>query len=172
MTLLTPFSSASMRLYGEVSVRGMEMHLRFKLDDPQKSVLDSFVPGKWRGEEVRRSDGLWKTTCLEAFWGVPGQPGYWELNFAASSPQWNLYRFNEYREPQPPAPSSDYELLELSVGEDSLACSLRGQQAYPTLEANLCAVLRTREALHYFAAAHAATKPDFHDRKSFRLNPS
>jgi hypothetical protein len=46
----------------------------------------------------RRCDGLWQTTCLEAFWGFAGQDAYWELNLAPSG-DWNLYRLSHYRGP-------------------------------------------------------------------------
>jgi hypothetical protein len=52
-------------------------------------------------ETRRRCDGLWQTTCLEAFWGFAGQDAYWELNLAPSG-DWNLYRLNHYRGPLAP----------------------------------------------------------------------
>ncbi|MDX2236692.1 MAG: DOMON-like domain-containing protein [Hyphomonadaceae bacterium] len=43
------------------------------------------------------ADGLWKTTCFEAFLRRPGEAAYVELNFSPST-QWAAYRFDRTRE--------------------------------------------------------------------------
>src|SRR5690606_8160391 len=44
-----------------------------------------------------RKDGLWKSTCFELFAAEEGKSGYWEVN-AAPNRDWNMYRFDGYRE--------------------------------------------------------------------------
>ena len=44
-----------------------------------------------------RRDGLWQTTCFEAFLGLPGERRYWEINLAANG-DWALYGFSDYRD--------------------------------------------------------------------------
>lgn len=144
------------------------MSLRFQLSDPDGAVLDSFEPGAYAPSAFQRADGLWRTTCLEAFFALPGQPGYWELNFSPAGRSWNLYAFHSYRSPSPPVSSRDFEARRIMVGKDSLECELEGREL-TVVEASLCAVLRTRTGTHYYASRHAEEKPDFHSRESFVL---
>jgi hypothetical protein len=130
-------------------------------------------------ETRRRCDGLWQTTCLEAFWGFAGQDAYWELNLAPSG-DWNLYRLNHYRGPLAPvalaAPpwqvrrragelevAVDLDLGEVAGGDESGVAGL-------PLEVSLTAVIdQVGQGVSYWALAHTGAEPDFHRRDSFRL---
>jgi hypothetical protein len=134
-------------------------------------------------ETRRRCDGLWQTTCLEAFWGFAGQDAYWELNLAPSG-DWNLYRLNHYRGPLAPvalaAPpwqvrrragelevAVDLDLGEVAGGDESGVAGL-------PLEVSLTAVIdQVGQGVSYWALAHTGAEPDFHRRDSFglRLSP-
>ena len=128
----------------------------------------------------RRCDGLWQTTCLEAFWGFAGQDAYWELNLAPSG-DWNLYRLSHYRGPLAPvalaaAPpwqvrrragelevAVDLDLGEVAGGDESGVAGL-------PLEVSLTAVIeQVGQGVSYWALAHTGAEPDFHRRDSFRL---
>lgn len=147
---------------------GKDLQLEFRLGDPSKLVLDSLR--SHAGTEAFRADGLWNSTCFEAFWGIPGDLGYWELNLAASQPKWNLYRFSNYRQPAPPEESRDFELINWEATSTSLVCLLRGKEKLPALEASLCVILRTAQATHFYSSNHAGAEPDYHLRKSFTLH--
>jgi hypothetical protein len=127
-----------------------------------------------------RCDGLWQTTCLEAFWGFAGQEAYWELNLAPSG-DWNLYRLSHYRGPLAPvalaaAPpwqvrrragelevAVDLDLGEVAGGDESGVAGL-------PLEVSLTAVIeQVGQGVSYWALAHTGAEPDFHRRDSFRL---
>jgi hypothetical protein len=131
-------------------------------------------------ESRRRCDGLWQTTCLEAFWGFAGQDAYWELNLAPSG-DWNIYRLSHYRGPLvpvalevPPAWEVQRSVRELEVvveldlsevagGEDPAMAGL-------PLEISLTAVIdQVGQGVSYWALAHTGAEPDFHRRDSFRL---
>jgi hypothetical protein len=130
-------------------------------------------------ETRRRCDGLWQTTCLEAFWGFAGQDAYWELNLAPSG-DWNLYRLNHYRGPLAPvalaAPpwqvrrragelevAVDLDLGEVAGGDESGVAGL-------PLEVSLTAVIeQVGQGVSYWALAHTGAEPDFHRRDSFGL---
>ena len=128
----------------------------------------------------RRCDGLWQTTCLEAFWGFAGQDAYWELNLAPSG-DWNLYRLSHYRGPLtpvalvvPPAwqvrrSARELEVaVELDLGE--VAGGDESGVAGLPLEVSLTAVIeRVGEGVSYWALAHTGVEPDFHRRDSFGL---
>src|SRR5262249_9406992 len=90
------------RCGAKVHRSGREFHFQFEINDPDAKVQDSLHDGSWSTWE--REDELWRTTCLEAFWGVPGESGYWEINLSPAQERWNLYWFDRYREPQPPTP--------------------------------------------------------------------
>lgn len=143
------------------------LKLEFRLVDPQRLVLDSLVPHSER--DLFRADGLWHTTCFEAFWGVPGTPGYWELNLSPTQPKWNLYKFSGYRKPSPPQESDDFSVTKLDVTPASLACFLRGKEKMKTLEASLCVILRTSKTTHFYSTNHAGKQADYHVRESFTL---
>jgi hypothetical protein len=128
----------------------------------------------------RRCDGLWQTTCLEAFWGFAGHDAYWELNLAPSG-DWNLYRLSHYRGPLtpvelevPPAwqvrrSARELELaVELDLGE--MAGGDDPGVAGITLEVSLTAVIeQAGQGVSYWALAHTGVEPDFHRRDSFGL---
>jgi len=128
----------------------------------------------------RRCDGLWQTTCLEAFWGFAGQQAYWELNLAPSG-DWNLYRLSHYRGPLtpvtlvvPPAWKERRSARELEVAVDLdlsevTAGNEPGVSGLP-LEISLTAVIeQVGQWVSYWALAHTGAEPDFHRRDSFGL---
>src|SRR5579863_7062353 len=47
--------------------------------------------------QPERADGLWRTTCFEAFLKAADAPAYVELNLAPSG-RWAAYRFDAFRE--------------------------------------------------------------------------
>ncbi len=131
----------------------------------------------------RRCDGLWQTTCLEAFWGFAGRDAYWELNLAPSG-DWNLYRLSHYRGPLDPvalAEAPPWHLrrtarelevaVELDLGE--VAGGEEPGVAGLPLEISLTAVIdQVGQGVSYWALAHTGAEPDFHRRDSFRLRLS
>ena len=48
-------------------------------------------------DEPSRAEGLWRTTCFEAFLREQGAQAYQEWNFAPSG-QWAAYNFSGYRQ--------------------------------------------------------------------------
>ncbi len=170
MEKLSPFAPLpeQISVRGSFAPEGGLLRLRFEVDDPAFALLDGLKAKAWRAQELKRMDGLWKTTCFEAFWGEAGTAGYWELNLSGEG-AWNLYRFEGYRSPQPPAPSDDYSILELKATRDRLDCLLKPKGKPGSLEASLTAVVRTGSGTHYFAVKHAGKKADFHLRDSFCL---
>lgn len=155
-------------LRGELKWDSGQLQLRFEVDDPTWALKDGLRAKAWRSVELQRADGLWKTTCFEAFWREEGSESYWELNLSGTG-QWNLYRFDAYRSPQPPRQSDDFTILELKTTPNGLDCRLRANVMLKGLEASLCAVLSTGSGTHYASLKHAGAKPDFHLADSFCL---
>ena len=115
-----------------------------------------------------RTDGLWETTCCEAFVGRAGSPAYAEYNFAPSG-NWAAYDFTAYRAGMQPgedaAPSIatqashdrfDMEVdMELPADADRLALSV--------------VVEEVGGAKSYWALAFPPGKADFHHADCFAL---
>jgi hypothetical protein len=126
-------------------------------------------------EVARRRDGLWHHTCFEAFLQPDASQAYYEFNFAPSG-EWAAYRFggrrSERRLPDLPAPS-------IEVRRDPGHCELTATvslAALPELAgatqvcAGIAAVIENGDgAKSYWALAHTADEPDFHDPATFTL---
>jgi len=120
----------------------------------------------------QRRDELWQSTCFEAFVGVAGSKGYWELNLSPAG-HWNLYRLDGYRTGLRPEPRcSALPVARQQEGDAlSLAVELNLSTLVPTeaaLELSLTAVLEQRHGdCSYWALQHTGSEPDFHRRDSF-----
>ena len=123
-----------------------------------------------------RTDGLWKSTCFEAFIGSDEGDAYYEFNFAAST-QWASYRFASYREGMTPALETIEPDIQTRAGAGGLdlrgLIDLRRLGALPGDESLLLGVAavieETSGALSYWALAHPRGKPDFHHKDGFVL---
>lgn len=114
-----------------------------------------------------REDGLWQSTCLECFFKTPGDARYVEFN-ATPRRKWNLYQFDDYRQPDclPPPHDRKIQLIELEVKHHHLkaildlsALHLRNDH----LLIGLSAVLEmTNGHKTYWALQHSGAEADFH----------
>lgn len=117
------------------------------------------------------TDGLWQTTCFEAFLADHGGTSYIELNFAPSS-AWAAYEFADIRTDMKKLtlPTKPEIGLEMSAGHVALEAQLnlpkhwRGKQ----LSVGLTAVMEEPSGIKsYWALKHNKAAPDFHDRSCF-----
>jgi hypothetical protein len=117
-----------------------------------------------------RADGLWRATCFEMFLRPAGSDAYQEFNFSPSG-EWAAYSFTGYRQgmtaldqPRPPLITCVRTAQRLEV-DVQLHSPLLTQ---PDLRAALSAVLEHSDgSISYWALAHPAAKPDFHDAAGF-----
>jgi hypothetical protein len=142
---------------------GAQLRLRYVATGDMANLL---VPAP---AEPERTDGLWQSTCFEAFARQHGGDGYEEFNFSPST-QWAVYRFDGYRsgmgKPSVLAPRIEgrhgarhYEL--------HVAFDLPGAGPW---RLGLSAVIEeTSGRKSYWALAHPAGKPDFHHADGFVL---
>ncbi|HEY0340900.1 MAG TPA: DOMON-like domain-containing protein, partial [Steroidobacteraceae bacterium] len=120
--------------------------------------------------------GLWQQTCFEAFIGIDGSPGYYELNFSPAR-QWAIYRFNGYREGMSPTDVTVPPELDVRRCDDRLELEavirlseLAMLDVGRTLKLALTAVVQDNSGtLSYWALKHAPGKPDFHHADGFVL---
>jgi hypothetical protein len=156
----------------EARITGLDanwLRLRWRIEGAGRLVVPPFA-GKGR------ADGLWKTTCFEAFVKPDGGEAYAELNLSPSE-RWAAYDFASYREgmaerPFPREPEctmrlgSSFAIFDAAIPAGalpSLPCAL-----------GLSAVIEEEGGtISYWALAHPAGKPDFHDPACFaaRLEP-
>lgn len=137
--------------------------LRWLVKGVEALAVPGFA-GKGRGED------LWQTTCGELFLKDREGAGYREFNFSPSE-RWAAYRFDSYRQGMrdedvpPPEVSSEggQFLFVLTALFD--ASVLAGSDL-----AGLSAVIEEKDGTKsYWAIAHPAGKPDFHDPACFAL---
>ena len=177
MTPLTlhrhPASTAApgLRIAASVSRRPDGLAFSFRLQaDPAQLRLPAAQP-------AGAADGLWMHTCFEAFVAAAGTPAYREFNFSPSG-QWAAYVFRDYRRrdgtaPPMPPPTTTVRRTGDGVALEALvpAAALPPDTAGAGLEIGLAAVIeRADGTLSYWALAHPAPRPDFHDRAGFVLH--
>lgn len=154
------------RIAAGVSLREGGDRWRFRYE--VRGRLDAIVWPVPVGQPPRARDGLWRTTCFEAFGCRGGGEGYVELNFSPSG-DWAAYLFASYRTRSSPAaerrivgrgpivavlPSADAMVVEVLVEPVTLA----GVTAL-----GLSAVIEEADGTKsYWALAHPPGAPDFH----------
>lgn len=139
------------------------LRLRWRVEGVGRLIVPPFAG---RGRE----DGLWQTTCFEAFMPVGSSDcGYLELNLSPSE-RWNLYSFSAYREGMAEAPllrepdctmriGSSFAIFDAAIPSSGLP--IAG-------ELGLCAVIEEEGGVKsYWALAHMGEAPDFHDPACF-----
>jgi hypothetical protein len=134
-------------------------HFRYLIDGATDVVLpDPKEPG--------RAEDLWKTTCVEAFVGLP-RGAYLEFNFSTSG-QWAAYRFDAPREAMRAEPAEIEVYVDL--GEDWLAieAAVQCKTLEPSLTLGLAAVIEEQGGVKsYWALRHPEGAANFHDRPCF-----
>jgi hypothetical protein len=123
-----------------------------------------------------RADELWQHSCFEVFLRVEGADTYYEYNLAPSG-AWACYRFTGPRRgrsfPPTDAPgirserSGGLYVMNVTIPIAGLPDRLIAAD----LRAGLAAVIEDEQgALSYWALAHGAAEPDFHDPETFTLS--
>ena len=141
--------------------------VRYYVDGPDGSVELS------KSENPCRTDGLWQTTCFEAFVRKADAPEYIEVN-AAPSLQWAAYHFTDYREGMEelaltaaPDIGCDASTTHFALEIDVTLPETCAEQAW---EIGISAVIEETDGTKsYWALAHPSGKPDFHHPDCFTL---
>jgi hypothetical protein len=117
-----------------------------------------------------RTDGLWRTTCFEAFAGR-GE-SYAEYNLSPSG-AWAAYGFDGYREGMAPLEQPAPMIVTRQTPETVVVTADVILPPDADGRIGLSAVIETLDgAISYWALAHPAEKPDFHHPDSFILTLS
>lgn len=120
-----------------------------------------------------RREGLWRTTCFEAFVREEGEAAYLELNFSPSG-EWAAYRLRDYRDPDrrdaalPAHPEA--RLTAVKARGLELVVDLRLELPPGPCRLGLSAVMEEKRGrFSYWALAHPPGEPDFHHPDCFVL---
>ena len=156
------------RIAIEASRAGDALDISFRLEGELSELA---IPA---AATPHRSDGLWQHSCFEAFLLAEGGEAYVEFNFSPSG-AWAAYRFSARRSGRE-SPMLTAPRTEVRRGPDWLAMKTRltlvaiaGFAGMP-IAAGLAAVIEDRHgALSWWALAHGAAAPDFHDPATFTL---
>lgn len=150
---------------------GNEIELAYELaGDPDRIVWPA--P---RAQGFR--EGLWRHTCFELFVGAHAGDRYLEFNFAPPSREWCGYAFQGYRENRSTIEDIDMSHFETVCGETHFSLCVRFSLvsapsfALPESIVGLAVIIEQSDGqVSYWALAHPAARPDFHDRRGFRAS--
>ena len=149
----------SIRVESERTGNGLWLRFHAELELAKLRLPDPAEPD--------RTDGLWQSTCFEAFVRPQGRGEYSEFNFSPSS-QWAAYLFASYRggmaQLELTAPPPIY--LDASEGHFALESNIPSPNA--AIQLALSAVIEETDGTRsYWALAHPPGKPDFHHPTCF-----
>ena len=115
------------------------------------------------------TDGLWQTTCFEAFLTEDGQTDYTEFNYSPDG-RWACYQFDDYRSL---AKKDELAPWEMTGARRATRYTLRVEPGImPDAGSRLALAAVIEEidgAKSYWALCHPPGKPDFHHRDCFAL---
>jgi len=115
------------------------------------------------------TDGLWQTTCFEAFLTEEGEADYTEFNYAPDG-RWACYQFDDYRSL---AKTDDLAPWEMTSARGDALYMLQVVPGILPDRGSLLALSAVIEEAggtkSYWALAHPPGKPDFHHRDCFGL---
>ncbi len=138
----------------------MELRYRLAGDLPALRIPPPAPP--------ERVDGLWQHACFEAFAAGEGA-SYCEFNLSPSG-EWAAYRFETYRGGMVPLAAAP-PAISTACAPDRL--ELRASISLPAgaRRLGLAAVVEEADGSKtYWALAHPAGAPDFHDPACFALD--
>ena len=178
MLRLHPFQQDSrlqgIVLEGHLRWVGDQLLLQFRLQGPQEELV---CPSQTATPQ--RLDGLWQSTCLEAFFAIPGEAHYWEFNLSPSG-DWNLYRLEDVRQGLREEQGMGISAISLEKEVVGKAVQLKAEvaldlgeslRAEKTLEGSLTAVIEQKGVgCSFWALQHCGEEADFHRRESFTLD--
>ena len=148
------------------------LSLTYRIED---GIDEIHLPAR---QPSQHTDGLWRSTCFEAFMRAPGERSYLEINVSPST-QWAVYRFADYRRGMQALTPKHPPQIVCRRREDGLEADVAlplaslGLGADGQIELGLATVLQDRHGeLSYWALSHPAANPDFHHPKGFLLTLS
>lgn len=139
------------------------LRVRWRVEAAQELIVPPFA-GRGRAEE------LWLTTCFELFLRPTSADAYVEINLSPSE-RWAAYDFTAYRDGMSDRPASREPDCTMRMGSSfAIFDAAIPRDILPLLPAaaNFTAVIEEHGGVKsYWALAHPAARPDFHDTACF-----
>jgi hypothetical protein len=161
-----------------VAVRGLTVEVDLSFDDGFvlrfviDGEVDHIVLPAGDGQLViadGATDGLWQSTCFEAFLTEEGTPDYTEFNYTPDG-RWACYQFDDYRSLLGPDELAPWDM---AAERSDARYALRVEPGiFPDRGSKLAlsAVIEELDGTKsYWALCHPPGKPDFHHPDCFRL---
>lgn len=173
MNILLPYSSEKInfQLAADLQVSNSTLHLTYTLTDQENLFEKPRNSLSWAADQINFISGLWNQTCFEAFLKPIGMDRYYEFNFSLN-PAWMVFQFENYRIPQPPVSSGDFQIQSMSWDhlQNKLSIVIKNNTSFKNFNVGLTAVLEEKTGFkHYCALVHTGLKADFHLAESFTL---
>jgi hypothetical protein len=117
--------------------------------------------------DAPRTDGLWRSTCFEAFVRGGGK-SYCEFNFSPSG-EWASYAFDGYREGMHETPTRARILTTVRPHMLAVGVHLNADFDRSAQMALAAVIEETDGRKSYWALEHPSGAPDFHDAACFAV---
>lgn len=170
---LVPFRDNQLidRLEGDIILTADKVFCRYRLLGDLSRVVWPAMTG-----DPQREYELWTHTCFEFFLGPFDETPYLEFNLSPGG-NWNSFLFSDVR-----TDMAETDILRLSsMKADHTGDRERQFAAFVDFDATpafrgrlrvgVSAVIEDIDGnFHYYALAHPAKRPDFHDRDTHTLN--
>ena len=154
---------AEISLSGSANRTVNQLTLSYRIDGDADAIA---FPEPAVGE---RRDGLWQTTCFEAFIQPAGAIGYHEFNFSPSG-NWASYSFDAHRAGMRNAPGLPVIKRTADGMDVTVDLSNYPDLAEAAWHVGLTAVIEEKDGTKsYWALKHPEGAPDFHDATCFVL---
>lgn len=164
---LVPHPAADTAIITSLRVRASrEWPARLMLEyEVEEGAVPLFVPPL---TAPARTDGLWTTTCFEAFLRRPGEASYVELNISPSG-RWASYVFDSYRQGMRAASRIILERFDLQAADGMIRLCATFDISDTVLgsandlAACFAAVIEGSDrSVSHWALVHPTGAPDFH----------
>lgn len=169
---LIPHPAEGTSIIASLRVRAVrESRTRLMLEfEVREGAVPLFLPPLTAPD---RTDGLWTTTCFEAFLKRPGQDTYVELNISPSG-RWASYAFDGYRQGMRVAQGIVMERFDLQAADSTIRVCATFELSDAVLDgadellAGFSAVIEGIDrSVSHWALAHPEGAPDFHSGDCF-----
>lgn len=167
----TPLTTA-LRLKGEMAWTGSTLEVHFSLSGEVGRIKGLTTH---RGGPTDAIEGLWESTCFEAFISPKGSNVYYEFNGAPDG-RWMVYRFEGERAGRTIRREARPLVFESQLGDRFFTLRVQfdfggiDELSDNALSANVTAILETKDGgKTHWSLAHDE-KPDFHKPAHRLLN--
>ena len=167
LQVFDPSSAPDLQITGSIARSGNILTISYMLQGDLTKIeipVTADIPS--------RKNELWEETCFEFFLSMKNSSRYWEFNLSPSG-DWNIYRFDEYRQGMREEMAITSLLFSVQHQSDILQLTLELDlskiiPAQQSLDIAIATVVKDKNGeITYWALNHCGKQADFHLRDSF-----